>query len=111
MANSAVAAPQTGKPPASLFEAHFYPIFAGLLAFFSSIGVVYGVLIGVVVGGSLIFAFVTIIVLAIVRIRSKASKASSEVADVELANTPRHGGDTSVFPNTFHIECDRLTPF
>jgi hypothetical protein len=96
MESGGVAAPQSGKPPASLFEAYFYPIFAGLLAFFSSIGVVYGVILGIVVGGSLIFAFVTVIVLSIIRIRSK-TKASSEAADVELADTPR--GDASMFHN------------
>ena|ERR1700744_2051405 len=89
------APPPSGKPPASLFEAYFYPIFAGLLAFFSSIGVVYGVILGIVVGGSIIFAFVTVIVLSIIRIRSK--KASSEPADVELADTSR--GDTSMLLN------------
>jgi hypothetical protein len=79
---------QSGKSPESLFEAYFYPIFAGLLAFFSSIGVVYGVIIGVVVGGSLIFAFITVIVLVIVR-TLKARRSASDSADVELANTPR----------------------
>jgi hypothetical protein len=93
---NAVAATQTGKPPATLFEAYFYPIFAGLLAFFSSIGVVYGVILGVVVGGSIIFAFVTVVVLTIIRIRSKGSKISIASGDVELAATRRGGMSLSV---------------